>query len=83
MHKKQFFNASIVDELAHLMEKPHNTSLTQGWTFTLEGEVESGAIREALEACLVLYPKLKCTMTREYPSFKACFSLLLGIPGGH
>jgi hypothetical protein len=50
MHTKQFFNASIVDELAHLMEKPHHTSLTQGWTFTLEGEVDSGAIREALDA---------------------------------
>lgn len=73
MRKKQFFNASIVDELAHLMEKPHNTSLTQGWTFTLEGEVDSGAIREALDACLALYPKLKCTMTREYPSLKRAF----------
>ena len=69
----QFFNASIVDELAHLMEKPHNTSLTQGWTFALEGEVDSGAIREALDACLALYPKLKCTMTREYPSLKRAF----------
>lgn len=73
MHTKQFFNASIVDELAHLMEKPHNTSLTQGWAFTLEGEVDSGAIREALDACLVLYPKLKCTMTGEYPSLKRAF----------
>jgi NRPS condensation-like uncharacterized protein len=73
MRSKQFFNASIIDELAHLMEKPHNTSLTQGWTFTLEGEVDSGTIREALDACLALYPKLKCTMTREYPSLKRAF----------
>ncbi len=73
MGKKQFFNASIVDELAHLMEKPLNTSLTQGWTFALEGEVSSGAIREALDECLMLYPKLKCTITREYPSLKRAF----------
>jgi NRPS condensation-like uncharacterized protein len=73
MRKQQFFNASIVDELAHLMERPHHTSLTQGWTFTLEGNVDSGAIREALDVCLTLYPKLKCTMTREYPSLKRAF----------
>ncbi len=70
---KQFFNASIVDELAHLMEKPHNTSLTQGWTFTLQGAVDSGAIREALDGSLMLYPKLRCTMTGEYPSIKSAF----------
>jgi len=73
MSKQQFFQASIVDELAHLMEQPLNTSITQGWTFTLEGEVSSAAIREALDECLMLYPKLKCILTREYPSFKRAF----------
>lgn len=73
MSKTHFLPASIVDELAHLMEQPLNTSITQGWTFTLEGEVNSGAIREALDACLALYPKLKCTMTGDYPSLKRVF----------
>ena len=73
MDKKQFYQASIVDELAHLMEKPLNTSITQGWTFTLEGELSSPAIREALDRCLTLYPKLTCTLTKEYPSFKRLF----------
>jgi len=73
MSKKQFYKASIVDELAHLMEKPLNTSITQGWTFTLEGELSSTAIQEALDRCLTLYPKLKCTLTKDYPSFKRAF----------
>ncbi|MCK5423152.1 MAG: hypothetical protein KAJ08_13350, partial [Deltaproteobacteria bacterium] len=73
MDNKQFYQASIVDELAHLMEKPLNTSITQGWTFTLEGELSSTAIREALDRCLTLYPKLKCTLTKDYPSLKRLF----------
>ena len=73
MDNKQFYQASIVDELAHLMEKQLNTSITQGWTFTLEGEVNSSAVREALDRCLTLYPKLKCTLTKDYPSFKRAF----------
>lgn len=73
MSTNQFFQASIVDELAHLMEKPLNTSITQGWTFSLEGEVSSSAVREALDRCLALYPKLKCRLTRDYPSLKRLF----------
>ena len=49
MDRSQFFQASIADELAHLMEKPLNTSITQGCTLTLEGEISSTAIREALD----------------------------------
>jgi len=73
MNRSQFFQASIVDELGHLMEKPLNSSITTGWTFTLEGEISSTAIREALDACLTLYPKLKCILTKDYPSFKRAF----------
>jgi NRPS condensation-like uncharacterized protein len=73
MSTNQFFPASIVDELAHLMEKPLNTSITQGWTFSLEGEVSSSAVREALDRCLALYPKLKCRLTRDYPSLRRLF----------
>jgi NRPS condensation-like uncharacterized protein len=73
MDKKKFYQASIVDELAHLMETPLNTSITQGWTFTLEGELSSPSIREALDRCLTLYPKLACTLTKDYPSLKRAF----------
>lgn len=73
MNTNYFFQSSIVDELAHLMEKPLNTSITQGWTFLLEGEVSSGAVREALDSCLALYPKLRCHLTRNYPSLKRLF----------
>ena len=59
MTEKQFFQASIVDELAYLMESPLNTSITLGWTITLEGEVSSQAIGGALDACLNQYPKLR------------------------
>lgn len=71
--KRRLFPASIVDELAHLMEKPLNTSITQGWTFTLDGKLSSPAIREALDRCLTLYPKLKCTLTNDYPFLKRVF----------
>jgi len=73
MEKKQFYQASIVDELAYLMEGPLNTSITLGWVVTLEGEVHSKALRGALDACLNLYPKLKCTLTNNYPSLKRLF----------
>ena len=73
MDKKKFYQASIVDELAHLMETPLNTSITQGWTFTLKGELSSPSIREALDRCLTLYPKLACTLTKDYPSLKRAF----------
>lgn len=73
MTEKHFFKASIVDELAYLMESPLNTSITLGWTITLEGEVSSQAIGGALDACLNLYPKLKCTLTNTYPSLKRLF----------
>ena len=73
MSEKQLFPASIIDELAYLMESPLNTSLTQGWIITLEGEVSSKAIRGALDGCLNLYPKLKCTLTNKYHSPKRLF----------
>ncbi len=73
MNKKQFFEASIVDELAHLMEQPLNTSVTQGWTFTLDGNVNTDAIRKSLDNCLTIYPKLRCCLTRDYPSVRRVY----------
>jgi NRPS condensation-like uncharacterized protein len=71
--EKQFFQTSISDELAYLFEQSTQDSLTYGFTLTLEGEVHTGAVRGALDACLNLYPKYKCILVNNYPSYKRWF----------
>jgi NRPS condensation-like uncharacterized protein len=71
--KKQFFPASIVDETAYFMEGAGNTTVTNGWILTLEGEVDSDIVRQALLSTLDCYPKYKCILTKDYPSFKRWF----------
>lgn len=73
MTTKRLFPTSIVDEMAYHIEEPVRTSLTQGWVLTLKGEVSSMAIKEALDSCLNLYPKFKCILVKNYPSFKRWF----------
>ena len=71
--EKRFFPTSIVDEIASLFEVSTQNSLTYGFTLTLEGEVNSEVVRETLDACLDLYPKLKCVLVNHYPSLKRWF----------
>jgi len=70
---KQLFPASIVDEAAYLAEIANRSSLTNWLILTLEGEVPSRTIQDTLDACLDLYPKLKCILVNHYPSLKRWF----------
>jgi len=71
--KQQFFPASIVDETAYFMEDAGNTTVTNGWILTLEGEVDSDIVRQALLSTFNCYPKYKCILTKDYPSCKRWF----------
>ncbi len=71
--KKQFFPASIVDETAYFMEGAGNTTVTNGWILTLEGEVDSDIVRQALLSTFKCYPKYKCILSKDYPSYKHWF----------
>ncbi len=73
MTEKKFFPASIIDETVYIMERVIRTSLTGTFIITLEGEVSSKVVREALDACLNLYPKFKCVLVNNYPSPKRWF----------
>ena len=71
--KEQFFPASIIDETAYFMEGAGNTTVTNGWILTLEGEVDSDILMQALLATFNYYPKYKCVLTKDYPSCKRWF----------
>ncbi len=71
--KPQYFPASIVDETAYFMERAGNTSVTYGWILTLEGTVDSDIVRQALLSTCNDYPKHKCILTQDYPSYKRWF----------
>ena len=62
--KPQFFPASIMDETAYFMERAGNTTVTNGWTLTLEGEVDLGSVMKALLATFDCYPKYKCVLAK-------------------
>ncbi len=71
--QQQFFPASILDEAAYFMEGAGNTTVTNGWILTLEGEVDAAIARKALLATFDCYPKYKCILTKDYPSVKRWF----------
>jgi len=73
MTEKQFFPASIIDELAYCAEKADKHPLIQTWIYTLEGEISTRALQEALDDTLNYYPKFKCTLVNTYPSLKRWF----------
>jgi len=71
--EQRFFPASIADEVAYLFQVSTQSSLTFGFIITLEGEVSVEVVREALDACLNLYPKFKCVLVNHYPSLRRWF----------
>ena len=73
MFERRYFPASVLDELAYFIEVGGGTSTTWKLILTLKGEVSSQAFREALDACLDLYPKFKCILVKDYPSIKRWF----------
>jgi NRPS condensation-like uncharacterized protein len=55
------------------MEGAGNTTVTNGWILTLEGEVDSAMVRQALLSTFNCYPKYKCILVKDYPSIKRRF----------
>ncbi len=62
MREKQFFPASPVDELAYLAEVSTPYSITFGAGMTLEGEINTDIVCDALDA-----GKLGCYVT-DFPN---------------
>ena len=73
MTEKRFFTASILDEVGYCVETTNRNPLFFGLLLTLEGEVSTRVVKEALDACIDYYPKFKCILVRNYPSFKRWF----------
>ncbi len=74
MGERRLFPASIVDELTYCVEGvASGLHLVYTWIFTLEGEVSTEATQKALDETLNYYPKCKCILTNNYPSYKRWF----------
>jgi len=71
--QKLFYTASILDEVGYLFEFATPYSITFGATMTLEGDINSEVVKEALDAALNYYPKFKCILVKDYPSIKHWF----------
>ncbi len=74
MGERRLFPASIVDELTYCVEGvASGLHLIYTWIFTLEGEISTEATQKALDKALNYYPKCKCILTNNYPSYKRWF----------
>jgi len=74
MGERQLFPASIVDDITYCTDRAHpHLSLNYAWIFTLEGEVSSEIARKALDGALNHYPKARCILVNNYPSYKRWF----------
>jgi NRPS condensation-like uncharacterized protein len=74
MHERRLFPASIVDEITYCVDRAYtNLSLIYSWILTLEGEVSTEASQKALDEALNYYPKCKCILVNNYPSYKRWF----------
>ncbi len=75
MTEKRFFPASIVDEFLYYLDVnyPSSIHLVTNWFLALEGEVRTDVAQMALTDALNHYPKCKCTLNNNYPSYKRWF----------
>ena len=73
MLENQCFPASPLDEFGYLTEMSTPYSFTFGAGMTLEGEINTDIVCEALDATLNYYPKFKCILVKDYPSPKHWF----------
>lgn len=71
--EKRFFPASTLDEVAYLFEVGSSYSITYGIAITLEGDIHSEIVREALDSTLNYFPKSKCVLSKDYSSLKRLF----------
>jgi NRPS condensation-like uncharacterized protein len=74
MTVKRRFPVSIVDEIPYCVESAFpGLHLFYAWIFTLKGEVSRDACQKALDHTLNYYPKCKCILVNDYPSYKRWF----------
>lgn len=74
MSEKLLFPASIVDELTYCVEGVASSlHLVYAWILTLEGEVSTEVSQKALDGAFSYYPKCKCILVNNYPSYKRWF----------
>lgn len=74
MTLKRQFPASIVDEITYCVESAYKgLHLVYSWIFTLEGKVSTEVSREALDRALNYYPKCRCILVNNFPSYKRWF----------
>ena len=74
MTGKRLFPASIVDDITRCVESvASGLHLVYAWIFSLEGEVNTEIIQRALDRVFSYYPKCKCVLVNNYPSYKRWF----------
>ena len=74
MGERRLFPASIVDELTYCVEGvASGLHFIYSWILTLEGEVSTEVSQEALDKALNYYPKCKCILVNNYPSYQRWF----------
>ena len=74
MGERRLFPASIVDELTYCVEGvASGLHFIYSWIVTLEGEVSSDVTHRALDRTFDYYPKCKCILVNNYPSYQRWF----------
>lgn len=74
MDESRLFPASIVDDITHCVDKAYpSLVLNYAWILTLEGEISTEIFLRALDKTMDYYPKSRCVLTNEYPSYKRWF----------
>jgi len=74
MDESRLFPVSIVDDITHCIDKAYpSLVLNYAWILTLEGEVSTEILLNALDKTMDYYPKSRCVLTDEYPSYKRWF----------
>ncbi|MBN2297746.1 MAG: hypothetical protein JXM72_04095, partial [Deltaproteobacteria bacterium] len=71
---ERLFPASIVDDITHCVDRAYpGLVLNYAWILTLEGAVSTEICLKALDKTLDYYPKSRCILTDQYPSWKRRF----------
>jgi NRPS condensation-like uncharacterized protein len=74
MNESKLFPLSIVDDLIYCLDKAYPSLVfNYAWILTLEGEVSTEILLNALDKTMDYYPKSRCVITDEYPSYKRWF----------
>jgi NRPS condensation-like uncharacterized protein len=74
MNEGRLFPVSIVDDITHCIDQAYpGLVLNYVWILNLEGELSTELLLKALDKTMDYYPKSRCVITDEYPSYKRWF----------